>query len=81
VDYALRLKRELDVARLAVVAYANDAPCYIPSERVLKEGGYEGEGAMIYYDRPHRLAPGLEQKIIDAVRTQLPADWQRDSAK
>jgi hypothetical protein len=59
VDYALRLKRELDAARLAVVAYANDAPCYIPSERVLKEGGYEGEGAMIYYDRPHRPRAGI----------------------
>src|SRR5262249_1060920 len=38
VDYALRLKRELDGLRLWVNAYANDAPCYIPSERVLKEG-------------------------------------------
>jgi len=47
VDYALRLKRELDGLRLWVNAYANDAPCYVPSERVLKEGGYEGGGAMV----------------------------------
>jgi len=25
-----------------VTAYANDVMAYIPSERVLKEGGYEG---------------------------------------
>jgi putative membrane-bound dehydrogenase-like protein len=68
VDYALRLKKELDGLRLCVNAYANDAPCYIPSERVLKEGGYEGGGAMVYYDVPTRFAPGLEQKIVDAVR-------------
>jgi putative membrane-bound dehydrogenase-like protein len=68
VDYALRLKKELDGLRLCVNAYANDAPCYIPSERVLKEGGYEGGGAMIYYDVPTRFAPGLEQRIVDAVR-------------
>src|SRR6185436_10036271 len=37
VDYSLRLKREFDRQRLWVNAYANDAPCYIPSERVLKE--------------------------------------------
>lgn len=71
VDYALRLRRELDPARLWITAYANDTPCYIPSERVLKEGGYEGGAAMTYYNLPAPLAPGLEDKIIDAVTTQL----------
>jgi putative membrane-bound dehydrogenase-like protein len=70
VDYSLRLKRELDGTRLWINAYSNDSPCYIPSERVLKEGGYEGGGAMIYYDRPTKLKPGLEQSIIDAVKSQ-----------
>ncbi len=72
VDYSLRLKREFDRTRLFVHAYANGAPCYIPSERILKEGGYEGGGAMVYYDRPTRFAPGLEAKIIDEVHRQLP---------
>ena len=30
---------------------------------------------MIYYDRPKKLAPGLEQKIVDVVTTQLPASF------
>src|SRR5260370_6512423 len=67
VDYALRLYRELDASRLWVFAYTNDLPCYIPSERILREGGYEGGGAMVYYARPTRLKPGVEQIIIDAV--------------
>src|SRR5205085_5229703 len=71
VDYSHRLKRELDGLRLWVNAYANDAPCYIPSERILKEGGYEGGGAMVYYDLPGPFKPGLEQPIIDAVRGQI----------
>jgi putative membrane-bound dehydrogenase-like protein len=71
VDYPLRLKRELDSRRLWVTGYANNAPCYIPSERVLKEGGYEGGGAMIYYDQPAPFAPGLEEKIVDAVKEQI----------
>ena len=54
VDYALRLKRELDGARLWVTAYANDVPCYIVSRRVLAEGGYEPDFSMIYYGRPGR---------------------------
>lgn len=75
VDYALRLKREFDRTRLWVNAYSNDVPCYIPSERVLKEGGYEGGDAMVYYDRPTRFAPGLEQKIVDEVHRKVPAEF------
>lgn len=67
VDYVLRLKKEFDPSRLWVTAYANDVPCYIPSERILREGGYEGGGAMVYYARPTRLRPGVEQLILDAV--------------
>ena len=62
VDYTLRLKREFESSRIWVNAYANDVPCYIPSERVLREGGYEGEGAMVYYDRPAKFAPGVEDR-------------------
>jgi putative membrane-bound dehydrogenase-like protein len=67
VDYVLRLKKELDPGRLWVTAYANDVPCYIPSERILREGGYEGGGAMVYYARPTKLKPGLEDVIVSAV--------------
>jgi hypothetical protein len=52
VDYSKRLKSELDGHRLWINAYTNGCPGYLPSERVLKEGGYEGGGAMIYYDIP-----------------------------
>ncbi|MFM7056066.1 MAG: neutral/alkaline non-lysosomal ceramidase N-terminal domain-containing protein [Planctomycetota bacterium] len=71
VDYSLRLKRELDPERLWINAYANDCPGYVPSERVLREGGYEGGGAMIYYDIPGPWAPGLEEPIIAVVHKQL----------
>src|SRR5205807_2605351 len=63
--------RELDGLRVWINAYANDAPCYIPSERVLKEGGYEGGGAMVYYDVPAPFKPGLEKQIIDVVHEQI----------
>jgi putative membrane-bound dehydrogenase-like protein len=71
VDYSLRLKKELDGQRLWVNAYANGAPCYIPSERILKEGGYEGGAAMIYYDLPVPFKPGLEESIVSVVKEQL----------
>jgi putative membrane-bound dehydrogenase-like protein len=71
VDYSLQIKRALDGRRLWINAYSNDAPCYIPSERVLKEGGYEGGGAMVYYDVPGPFRAGLEEKIVAAVKDLL----------
>ncbi|MEX0643253.1 MAG: neutral/alkaline non-lysosomal ceramidase N-terminal domain-containing protein [Pirellulales bacterium] len=81
VDYALRLKKEFDSTRLWVNAYSNDVPAYIPSERVLKEGGYEGGGAMIYYGVPAPFAPGLEDKIIAAASGQLGAEFKPQPKK
>jgi hypothetical protein len=75
VDYALRLKRECDGARLWVNAYANDVPCYIPSKRILQEGGYEAEDSLWYYDRPARLAPECEDLIVQTVRKLLPPEF------
>src|SRR5687768_12021276 len=72
VDYSLRLKNEFDRSRLWINAYSNDVPCYIASERVLKEGGYEVDSSMWFYDRPTRLASGLEKQIVDEVHRQLP---------
>ena len=80
VDYSLRLKLEFDAQRLWVNGYANDVSCYIPSERVLAEGGYEGGGAMVYYDRPERFAPGVEERILGAVRDLVPQAFGRPSA-
>jgi len=72
VDYALRIGREGDPARVWVVAYSNDIPCYIASRRVLAEGGYEVDSSMIYYGQPTRLAPEAEDRIMGAVHDLLP---------
>ena len=67
VDYDLRLKKELGAEKLWVVAYCNDVFAYIPSSRVLQEGGYEGGGAMVYYGQPGPFAPTVEEMIIGKV--------------
>jgi hypothetical protein len=69
VDYVLRLRREL--GPLWVTGYANDVMAYIPSLRVLKEGGYEGGGAMLYYGQPSAWGPRVEELIVTAVRAQV----------
>ncbi|MCB1277182.1 neutral/alkaline non-lysosomal ceramidase N-terminal domain-containing protein [Prosthecobacter sp.] len=75
VDYSLRFKREFDPARTWVNGYTNDVPCYIPSQRVLDEGGYEGGGAMIYYGRPNRFATGVENIIAATVKKLVPQEF------
>jgi len=81
VDYARRLKREFDPARLWVTAYANYVPCYIPSRRVLEEGGYEAEDSLWYYDRPARLSTNTEEIIIKTVHGLLPKSFLFDRQK
>ena len=64
VDYALRLNAELPGKSNWVAGYSNDVMAYIPSKRVLMEGGYEGETSMIYYGLPSRWGPDIEEQIV-----------------
>jgi len=67
IDYALRLKRELAGPAVWVAGYSNDVFAYIPSARVLQEGGYEATGAVLYSSLPSPFAPTLEDKIVGKV--------------
>lgn len=69
VDYALRLKKEL--GQVWVSGYCNDVMAYIPSLRVLKEGGYEGATSMIYYGMPTVWSPRVEESIVAAVHASV----------
>jgi hypothetical protein len=80
VDYSLRLKQEFDADRLWLHAYTNDFGCYIPSERLLKEGGYGGGAEIVFFALPATLAPGLEERIIAEVHRQVPAQFRRADA-
>jgi hypothetical protein len=71
VDYSLRLKRELGKNHAVWVAgYSNDVMTYIPSLRVLREGGYEGGGAMRYVrsnPHPSHWAETIEKRLVDRI--------------
>lgn len=72
VDYAVRLKTAHGPATTWVAGYANDVMAYIPSRRVLTEGGYEGGGAMVYYSLPSPWSPTVEEAIVKAVDGMMP---------
>jgi hypothetical protein len=75
VDYKLRAIKEFDSTRMWLHGYSNDFCSYIPSERLLKEGGYGGGGEIVYFALPTTLAPGLEDKIMAEVRRQVPQSF------
>jgi hypothetical protein len=74
VDYSLSLKKEIGLGRTWVAAYCNDVMAYIPSLRVLKEGGYEGREAMVYYGLPTTWGPRVEQVIVGECLHQAGSD-------
>ena len=75
VDYSLRLKREFSgPAALWVAGYSNDILAYIPSKRVLNEGGYEAFRSLMYWSNPlhpDKFADSIEERIIGKVREML----------
>ena len=66
-DYALRLKRERRGPKTWVAAYSNDVMAYIPSLRVLKEGGYEGTLGMWEYGHRAPFTETVEERITGLV--------------
>jgi neutral ceramidase len=75
VDYSLRLKKELAAPTSSgpspaiwVAGYCNEVFGYVPSQRVLQEGGYEARESVLYYDVTKTpFAPSIEKLIVDKV--------------
>jgi len=67
VDYALRLKQKYGWDTTWVAGYSNDVFGYVPSLRVLREGGYEGGEAFLGGIFPGAFAPDIEERILSGV--------------
>src|SRR5437763_1814895 len=50
------------------MGYSNDVMAYIPSARVLKEGGYEADSSQIYYGMPGKWSPTIEDAIVGKAK-------------
>jgi len=67
VDYALRMQREYRGEPVITAAYSNDVMSYIPSARVLREGGYEPVDSMAYYGLAGPYAGDVEDRVFAAI--------------
>jgi hypothetical protein len=84
VDYVPLLEKALGPNRLWVAAYCNDVFGYLPSARVLKEGGYETRGlysgGLGFFDaRAQDVLVAKVRELAQSVGRDLPAKaGQRD---
>jgi hypothetical protein len=71
-DYAHRIRKELrrEGEQVWVAGYSNRINAYLPSRRVLEEGGYEGTEAIIYQSLPAPFALDVEERVIESVVRQ-----------
>ena len=66
VDYVMLLEKALGPNQLWLAAYCNDVFGYVPSARVLSEGGYETRG--LYTGGIGIFSPKAEEVLVAKVR-------------
>jgi hypothetical protein len=66
VDYVPLLEKALGPNRLWLAAYSNDVYGYLPSARVLQEGGYETRG--LYAGGLGFFSPKAQDVVVETVR-------------
>lgn len=66
IEYTVKIKQMFG-NQVFVAAYANDVMGYIPSLKILREGGYEGETSQAVYGLPSKWKPAIESDILNKV--------------
>lgn len=66
VDYAHRLGEELS-GDVWTAGYTIEQPGYVPSARVRREGGYEGERWVTHWSHPAPFAASTEDRLVSTV--------------
>jgi neutral ceramidase len=67
VDYGIRFKRLFAADHPWLIGYAYEVPCYIPSARIIKEGGYEAQSSLIYYGLYGPFSTRVEKILVDKM--------------
>jgi len=70
VDYARQFKRMFAASHPWPIGYAYEVPCYIPTARIIKEGGYEPDSSLIYYGFYGPFRTQVEEMLLNRM-TQL----------
>jgi hypothetical protein len=80
IQYAIELKQMFG-QDIFVMGYANDDMAYIPSDVILKEGGYEGETSQKVYGMPAKWETAIQAKILGEFKKIAPKAGVKEIAK
>lgn len=69
-DYALMIKKYYPNLDLIMVGYSNAVYTYIPTLKILREGGYEADHPRTTGIRG-RFAPDTEERMLSAIRASI----------
>jgi hypothetical protein len=56
---------------MIVAGYSNDVMGYIPTAKMLQEGGYEPVGSTLAYGLPASFAPEVETAVLAEVNAAV----------
>ena len=73
IDYSLRFKKNFAETPVWVAGYCNNMFGYLPSLRVLREGGYEAGGAFRYTSKPGPFDETVEERVVAGVQKAVEA--------
>lgn len=68
VDYALKIKKMYPQENLFIAGYCNHVMGYIPTKKILEEGGYEAEDNLVYYGKPGPFEKDVEARIFTTLK-------------
>lgn len=69
-EYALAIKNYFSKGNMVVLGYCNGVPCYIPTRKMIAEGGYEAD-TNYFYGLQGPFMPEIEDIIIGRVARLL----------
>jgi hypothetical protein len=68
VDYSIRCKREFAGPFVWIAGYCDDVFAYLPSRRVLLEGGYEGRTSTVHQLMATPFQDNVEDRVIECIQ-------------
>jgi hypothetical protein len=73
VDYSLRCKSDFAGPTVWVAGYCDDVFAYLPSRRVLAEGGYEGRESIVHQIMATPFMPNVEARLMGEIKRLVKA--------
>ncbi|RZS74978.1 hypothetical protein EV199_0830 [Pseudobacter ginsenosidimutans] len=69
-DYSIGIKKIWPGERVSVAGYCNDVSSYLPTQRHIREGVYEGMDSFFWYGQPAIFPESVYDDILEKIKQQ-----------